>query len=102
MMTTRATSMATRLRAAARARRGLSIAVAALPLLGALAGPAEAGYGAPERIYLRWSGPVPALPGNSRGRLGVRCQQARPRSGQCVMRWDPCRGLRGLPAGLLK
>jgi len=64
MTTNRATSMANRSRRPAVAHRGLSIAVAVLPLLGVLAGPAEAGYGVPERIYLRWSGPVPTLPGN--------------------------------------
>jgi hypothetical protein len=38
-------------------------ALAMLPLLGLLAGPAAADYGPPERTYLRWAGAVPTLPG---------------------------------------
>ena len=48
----------------ARFPRALRVALAVIPLAGALAGPAAADYGRPERLYLRWSGAVPALAGN--------------------------------------
>jgi len=63
MMTDRSFFTGHSTRCAARSR-GARVALAVLPLLASLAGPAAADYGVPERVYLRWSGGVAALNGS--------------------------------------
>jgi hypothetical protein len=62
MTTDRALAMSPSTRRARRTGGGRA-ALALVPLLASLAGPAAADYGAPERLYLRWAGGIASVSG---------------------------------------